>query len=200
MPAQSTTEVGTVAVTAAVVTHHKFTVDQYYQMAEIGILTPGQRVELIEGEIVDMAPIGRRHAACVDRLNNTFAPGLSGRAIVRVQGPLRLHDHSEPEPDLIILRWRDDFYAGREPGPEDALLVIEVAETSECYDRQVKGPLYAAAGIREVWLVDLVAATITNYREPSPAGYAQAIVVTGDDVLAPLAFPDLSLTAARILG
>ncbi len=185
---------------AIAITRHRFTVDEYYRMAESGILTPGQRVELIEGEIVDMTPIGRRHMACVDRLTRDFVSALGDRAIVRVQGALRLHDYSEPEPDLVILRPRDDFYAGQDAGPDDALLVIEVADSSEHYDRQVKVPLYARAGIREVWLVDLTAGRITSYRQPGPDGYAEAIVAGGDDTLRPLAFPDFGLTAARILG
>jgi Uma2 family endonuclease len=189
-----------VSVMAIAVTHRRFTVNEYYRMAEVGILSPDERVELIEGEIVDMAPIGSRHAACVDRLNRDFVPALGDRAIVRVQGPLRLHDYSEPEPDLVILRPRDDFYAEETPGPADALLVIEVADTSERYDRQVKVPLYAQAGIPEVWLVDLTAGNITVYRGPGPDGYAEATVATGADELSPLAFPDFVLTAARILG
>ncbi|HLH26044.1 MAG TPA: Uma2 family endonuclease [Chloroflexota bacterium] len=185
---------------ASAVTRHRFTVDEYFRMAETGILRPGQRVELIDGEIVDMTPIGRRHMACVDRLTREFVSGLGDRAIVRVQGSLRLHDYSQPEPDLVILRPRDDFYAGEDAGPDDALLVIEVADTSEHYDRQVKVPLYARAGIPEVWLVDLAAATVTRYREPGPDGYAQALVASGEDELRPLAFPDFVLSAARILG
>ncbi|HEY7067276.1 MAG TPA: Uma2 family endonuclease [Chloroflexota bacterium] len=188
-----------VTATATLATY-RFTVDEYYRMAEAGILTPVQRVELIEGEIVAMAPIWNRHAACVDRLTHDFVLGLGDQAIVRVQGPLRLHDYSEPEPDLIILRPRSDFYASGHPGPGDTLLVIEVADTTERYDRQVKVPLYARAGIPEVWLVDLTAGTVTIYREPSPTGYAQVIVVSGDDALSPLAFPEFRLTAAHVLG
>lgn len=185
---------------AVALAHHRFTVDEYFRMAETGILKRGQRVELIQGEIVDMTPVGRRHMASVDRLNRDFVPALGDRAIVRVQGSLRLHDFSQPEPDLAVLRPRDDFYAGEDAGPADALLVIEVADTSEHYDRAVKVPLYARAGIPEVWLVDLVAMNVTIYRAPAPDGYAQTMVVSGDDALSPLAFPDLSLTAARILG
>ncbi len=169
-------------------------------MAETGILAPDARVELIEGEIVDMAPLGRRHMSCVDRLTHDFVTTLGERAIVRIQGALRLSDHSEPEPDLVVLRPRADYYAGEDAGPEDTLLVIEVADSSERYDRQVKVPLYARSGIPEVWLVNLIAGTVTVYREPGPTGYAQVIVVTGDDPISPLAFPDFSLTAARILG
>jgi Uma2 family endonuclease len=192
------TEVGDVAIA---ITHHRFTVDEYHRMAEAGILQREQRVELIEGEIVDMTPIGRRHMACVDRLTRDFVRGVGDRAIVRVQGSLRLHDHSEPVPDLVLLRPRDDFYADSDAGPEDALLVIEVADTSEHYDRHVKVPLYARAGIPEVWLVDLTAGSIiTIHREPSPTGYAQTFAARGDDELSPLAFPDLTLTAGHVLG
>ncbi len=185
---------------AIAITRHRFTVDDYYKMAETGILAYKQRVELIEGEIVDMTPIGRRHAASVDRLTDLFARGLGDRAIVRVQGPLRLHDRSEPQPDLVVLRRRADFYAQSDAGPEDTLLVIEVADTSEHYDRLVKVPMYARAGIPEVWLVDLTAVRITAYREPSASGCAQAIVAAGTDELSPLAFPDFVVSAARILG
>src|SRR5690348_15840732 len=119
---------------AVVATYHRFTVDEYERMAETGILQRHQRVELIDGEIVDMTPIGRRHMAGVDRLNREFVLALGDRAIVRVQGSLRLHDYSESEPDLVILRPRDDFYAGEDAGPEDVLLLIEVADASEHYD------------------------------------------------------------------
>jgi Uma2 family endonuclease len=197
MRAQSPTEASDVVIT---VTRHRFSADEYHRMAETGILGPEQRVELIEGEIVDMAPIGPRHMASLDRLNRFFVSGLGERAIVRVGGSIRLPLDSEPEPDLVVLRPRDDFYVRTFAGPEDVLLVIEVADTSERYDRQVKVPLYARAGISEVWLVDLVAATITIYREPKATGYAQAIVATGDAELRPLAFPDLALSTARILG
>ena len=186
---------------ALAVTHRRFTVDEYYRMAEVGILSEDERVELIAGEIVHMTPIGRRHMACVDRLTRDFVLALGHRAIVRVQGSLRLHDYSQPGPNLVILRPRDDFYAGADADPADALLVIEVADTSdEYYDRQVKVPLYAQAGIPEVWLVDLTAGSVTVYREPSPDGYVQAVVATGPSELSARAFPDFILRAARILG
>jgi len=178
---------------------HRFTWDEYHKMAETGILAPTQRVELIEGEIVDMPPIGRRHVACVSRLTHVFVRGVGDRAVVFVQSPLRLADHSEPEPDLVVLRPRADFYAGSDAGPRDVLLVIEVADTSEHYDRHVKLPLYARHGIPEVWLVDLTVGSITAYRQPGAEGYEQTIVATGQDELRPLAFPDLVVTAASIL-
>jgi Uma2 family endonuclease len=146
------------ASTAETLPHkHRLTRDEYYRMAETGILAPDARVELVEGEIIDMAPIGSPHAARVSRLAKIFTLALAERAIVNVQNPLVLNEYSEPEPDITVLRYREDFYAGGHPRPEDVLLVIEVADTSLQYDRDVKLPLYAAHGIPEYWLVDLPA-------------------------------------------
>src|SRR5712692_3167368 len=181
------------------IARHRFTWDEYHKMAETGILAPTQRVELIEGEIVDMTPIGRRHVACVARLTHIFVRGVGDRAVVLVQSPLRLAEHSEPQPDLVVLHPRADFYAERDAGPRDVLLVIEVADTSEHYDRHVKVPLYAQHGIPEVWLVDLTAGSVTAYRQPGAEGYEQTIVARGHDELRPLAFPDFVVTAASIL-
>lgn len=185
---------------AMAVARHRFTVAEYHRMGEAGILGEDERVELIDGEIVDMTPIGRRHQACVDRRNDLLVSSLRGRAIVRVQGSLRLDEHSEPQPDLVLLRYRPDYYATSDAGPADTLLVIEVAETSARYDRRVKVPLYARAGIPEVWLVDVDAGRVATYREPDPQGYRRVLTVRGQDRLAPLAFPDLALTAADVLG
>jgi Uma2 family endonuclease len=185
---------------AIAIPRHRFTVDEYYKMAETGILAPRQRVELIEGEVVDMTPIGRRHMACLDRLAELFFSALLGRAIIRTQGALRLGEHSEPQPDLVILKRRADYYADVDAGPDDALLVVEVADTSEHYDRLTKVPLYARAGIPELWLVDINAMTVTVYRQPRADGYADVRVYASDEPLSPLAFPDLVLTPARILG
>lgn len=127
-----------------------FTVEEYHRMAEAGILREDDRVELLEGEIVEMTPIGSRHAACVDRLNQLGVRGVGPRAIVRVQSPVRLGERSEPQPDLTLLRARPDFYAHAHPGPADVLLIIEVAEASADADRTVKMPLYARAAIPEV--------------------------------------------------
>jgi Uma2 family endonuclease len=125
-------------------------------MAEAGIFTEDDRVELIEGEVVAMSPIGPRHAACVRKLARLIRDRVSSTAaIVDVQDPIRLSEHSEPLPDISILRPRDDFYADGHPGPEDVLVLLEVADASVMYDRNTKLPLYARAGIAEVWLVDL---------------------------------------------
>ena len=138
--------------------------------------------------------------ACVDRLTELFIHGLGDRAIVRVQGSIRLLEHSEPQPDLVLLRRRPGFYATSDAGPADTLLVIEVADTSLRYDRDVKVPLYARVGIPEVWLVDLTDGSITSHREAGPQGYGRVVTARGDEPLSPQAFPELVLTAERILG
>ena len=185
---------------AVQVSRRRFSVDEYYLMAKAGILHEDDRVELIEGEIVDMAAISSKHQACVDRTAQLFFQRADGRAIVRVQGPIRLSEYSEPQPDIALLRPRADFYAASHPGPPDVLLVIEVSLTSEEYDRQVKIPLYARAGIPEVWLVDLEGGSIEVYREPSSEGYRLVRTVRGDERLAPESLPGLELTARDILG
>jgi len=168
-------------------------------MAEAGILSEDDRVELIEGEIVEMSPIGSHHAACVKRLNRLFSRSVSD-AVVSVQDPIRLSEYSEPEPDLALLRPRADFYAEALPGPEDTLLVVEVMETSAQYDRERKLPLYAEAGIPEVWLVDLAAECIEVYRRPSPDGYEDVRRRCRGERLSPQAFPDVELAVDEVLG
>ena len=177
----------------------RFTVEEYYRMAQAGILSENDRVELIEGAIVEMAAIGSRHAACVGRLTAVFSAAQTG-GIVWVQNPIRLGEHSEPQPDLALLRPRPDFYASAHPGPGDVLLLIEVSETSTDADREVKVPLYARAGIAEVWLVDLEAEGIELYRQPSAEGYRESRQARRGEALSPGAFSDLTLTADEILG
>jgi len=149
----------------------RFTVDDYHRMVEAGILSDDDRVELIDGEIIEMVAIGSRHAACVDRLARLCSAGVRNRAIVRVQNPILLSEHSEPQPDLALLRPRRDFYAAGHPGPQDILLVVEVADTSAETDREIKLPLYARAGIPEVWVVALAETHVEAHRKPSPGGY-----------------------------
>lgn len=133
----------------------KFTLEQYHKMAESGILTEDDRVELIRGEIVEMSPIGRRHAACVRRLVTLFSEKLRLRAIVDTQNPVELSDRSEPQPDVALLQPRPDFYEAGHPKAKDIFLLVEVADTTAETDRDVKIPLYAEDGISEVWLVDI---------------------------------------------
>jgi Uma2 family endonuclease len=178
----------------------RFTVDDYHRMAKAGILTEDDRVELIEGQIVEMAPIGRRHASRVDRLNRLLQRLVGDKAIVRVQGPVRLDPYSEPQPDLALLRPRDDFYEAAHPGPADILLLVEVADSSVVYDRGTKLLIYARAGIPEVWLEDLTRNGIEVYRSPSPQGYQQTHRVGRGQRIAPQAFPDLDLAVDDILS
>ena len=183
------------------ITRRRFTVDEYHRMAEAGILGEDDRVELLEGEIVEMSPIGWRHQACVDRLTQWLVPALQGRAILRPQGPIRLGEDSAPQPDLVVLRPRADFYAEGGPGPGDVLWLVEISDTSLRYDRDVKVPLYARYGIPEVWLVDLEGEQVLVYRDPrSEGGYRLAEVFGRGARLAPRAFPDLELAVDEILA
>ena len=177
-----------------------FTVGEYYRMAEAAILTEEDRVELIAGQIVAMSPIGSRHAACVDRLNGLLHRQLEQDFIVRVQSPIALDAYSEPEPDLVLLRPRTDFYADAHPAASDVLLAVEVADTSADYDRTVKVPLYAQAGIPEVWLIDLQESRIEVFAQPQGGAYQQRIEVTADATLTSPTVASLELTTADVLG
>jgi Uma2 family endonuclease len=179
---------------------HPVTVDQFDRMVEAGVFGPDERLELIGGEIVDMSPIGSRHQACVDRLTSMFAPALPGRAIVRVQGSVRITDLSQPQPDLALLRPRDDFYVDAHPGPADVLLVVEVADTSLSYDRWTKLPLYAKAGVPEAWVIDLNGGVVDIAAQPGEHGYGVLAQRDRDGVLSPAAFPDLSFPVVEVLG
>ena len=178
----------------------RFTVDEYHQMGRAGILHEDDRVELIEGEILEMTPIGRRHAAGVKRISRLFWQRFDDAAVISVQDPVRLDAHTEPQPDVALLRPRADFYEAGHPGPADILLIVEVAETSAALDRRVKLPLYARSGIPEVWLVELSKLTVTAHRDPGPGGYKTVRTVRRGETIAPLAFPDRELTVAEMLG
>lgn len=152
-----------------------FTVSEYQEMARTGILAEDERVELVEGEIVRMSPIGRRHVAVVNRLNTLLAAKLRKGVIVSVQNPIRLGRRSEPQPDIAVLRPNPGFYAEALPEPKDILLIIEVADTTLEMDRNVKLPLYAKAGAPEVWIVDLVGEIVEAYCEPYAGDYRRRI-------------------------
>ena len=185
---------------AVVVQRYRFTVDQYHRIGEIGIFDPDRRVELVDGEIFEMSPIDPWHARVVMFLNHHFVTGLAGRAIVSVQSPTELDPRSEPQPDLMILNWRPDFYGTAHPRPEDALLLVEVANTSLRHDRLRKLPAYARAGVPEVWIVSRPADAIEVFREPSKHGYREHQTFRRGERLAPAAFPDLVLAVDDILG
>jgi Uma2 family endonuclease len=182
------------------IARRKFTTKEYHRMAEAGILQPDERVELIEGDVVEMAPIRSRHAACVMRLSSLINRRAGDIALVNPQNPVFLREHSEPQPDISILRPREDFYATGHPRPDDILLVVEISDTTLEYDRGRKVPLYARANVPEVWLVDLNDARIEVYREPEIGGYRQVSVITGDQLLSPQSLPQLSVTPREILG
>jgi hypothetical protein len=177
-----------------------FTADEYQRLGEAGILPPDARVELLDGVIVEMTPIGSSHAACVDRLNVRLQRSCGERAIVRVQGPIRLNAYSEPQPDLSLLKPRADFYGSAHPGPNDVLLVIEVADASLRFDRDVKMPLYARAGVAEYWLIDVVNDTVEVFGQPSPGGYLASEVASRGDRLPTRALSGIDLMVTDILG
>ena len=177
----------------------RFNADEYEQMGRAGILGEDDRVELLDGEIVEMTPIGLRHADCVNRLARGLVLAFDEVAVVLVQNPIRLSDRSEPQPDLALVRRQSDLYASSHPTPTDILLIVEVADTSVESDRRVKVPLYARGGILEVWLIDLNQETVTAYRDPRRGGYRTAQVARRGDELAPITFPDRAIAIADIL-
>ena len=177
-----------------------FTADEYHRLGEAGILQEDDRVELVEGELVLMTPIGARHAACVDRLNVLIQRCFGDRGIARVQGPVRLDQFSELQPDITVLKPRLDFYASAHPQGDDILLAIEVADSSRRYDREVKGPLYAGSAIPEFWLVDLVRETVEVFRQPGADGYEICRVTPRGERLPIAALPGTELTVDEVLG
>jgi Uma2 family endonuclease len=185
---------------AVALLRRRFTVDEYHRMAEVGILQHDERVELIDGEIIEMGPIGAPHGRCVIYLTEVFVRRLEGRAVVSPQNSLRLDRWQEPQPDLILLRPPLARYAKHIPSTGDALLITEVADTSQYRDRLVKLPRYAAAGIPEVWIVDLDAGVVEAYRDPAAEEYRDVRRAERGEAVAPAAFPDVVLEVADILG
>ena len=181
-------------------TRRLLTTADYHSMIEAGILGPEDRVELLAGEIYEAASVSSPHASCVMRLNKWFSTRVGDRALVNVQNPVELSAVSEPEPDLTLLVPRGNFYADRNPGPADVLLLIEVALSSYAFDRDLKLPLYAEAGIREVWLIALERRVIEVYRDPSEGSYRKVARHRAGDTLAPIAFPDLELGVSELFG
>ena len=175
-----------------------FIIEEYYAMAEAGILAPDERVELIDGEIIPMSPMKSGHAASVDSLNHGLTSQLGHRAHVRAQCPVRLDSNTEPEPDIAILKWRDNFYAHAHPGPEDILLIIEVSDTTLNQDRDMKLPMYARFGIPETWIANIRDRQAEVYAQPSNGEYQRSRVVGIDETLTLPVFEDVSLPVSRI--
>ncbi len=176
-----------------------FTVCDYYAMADAGIFTEDDRVELLDGQVIAMAPIGSRHAGCLNTLNRLLITQVGLRAVVGVQNPVRLDGGSEPHPDVTLLRPRADSYSSSHPGPGDVLLLIEVADMTVDDDRYDKLPVYARAGIPEYWIVNLPDECVEVYTEPSGDGYGASRVVGMDGEVSPGAFGDISLAVGQII-
>jgi Uma2 family endonuclease len=189
-----------VEVATPTFTLHKFTVEDYRRMGEAGVLSPDVRVELIEGEIVDTSPIGKRHAACVARLNRMLTLSLQQVALVWTQNPIDLNEHSEPQPDLALLKPRDDFYEHAHPQPEDILIIIEVSDTTLEYDRKIKVPLYARAGIPEVWIVNLADESVETFAEPSGGAYQTTAAFSRGEEIQSRSLAALRLSVSEIFG
>jgi Uma2 family endonuclease len=178
----------------------RFTVDEYQRMGEAGLFSEKDRVELIDGEILTMSPIGPPHCGAVDRAARALILAVGRRAIVRVQGPIDLNRYTEPEPDIVLLYSRSDFYGSGHPQPADVLLVVEIADSSSRFDREVKVPLYARAGVVEYWLVDLNAQKVTRYSAPENGTYREVSRHERGQVLSLSAVPDCAIPVAELLN
>lgn len=179
---------------------HKLSVSDYYRMGEAGILHEDDRTELIEGELIDMAPIGCYHAGIVGRLTRMFIENTGCFAIVWAQNPVHLDNFSEPQPDLMLLKPRPDDYTESLPEPGDVLVLIEVADSSIHYDRKTKLPLYARHGIPEVWLVDLNTRQVERYSQPSETGYGHQETFDSQQTLTPLQIPKVTVDLAQLFS
>jgi Uma2 family endonuclease len=180
---------------------YRFTVDAYHRMGDAGVLTEDTPVELIDGDIIAMSPVGSRHVACVNRLDDLFHERLPRNSvIVQVQSPVVLGEHYEPEPDVAVLRFRADYYAEALARPADVLLLVEVADSSLPFDQEVKLPVYARAGIPEVWIADLDGGTIERYTDPTNEGYARSESAGHGTSLAAATLPALVIRVDEALG
>jgi GxxExxY protein len=176
-----------------------FNVYEYYKMAEVGILRDDVRTELINGEIIEMSPMGARHASAVSRLTEFLVTLLKGKAQLRPQLPLRLNDYNEPEPDLCFVKPRLDHYGKKHPGSSDTLLAIEVSDSSLRYDRDVKSVLYATTRVPEFWIVHLKGDVLLVFRDPSKGQYKTSLTLHRGESVAPLAFPETETLTRQIV-
>lgn len=178
---------------------HRFSVKEYYRMAETGVLPLDARVELLNGQIIDMSPIGPFHGGLVGRLTRLFSKLSRDRWLVWPQNPLHLDDHSEPEPDVMLLKPAGDDYTTRHPRPDDVFLLIEVSDSTLDYDREEKLPAYGRAGVAEVWIVNLNEQTVEVYREPTFTGYGSKTILRAGNQAVPLFFPDAAIDVGELL-
>ena len=180
------------------VTRRRFTVHEYHRMGEAGILHEDDRIELIDGELVEMTAIGTRHFNCVNRLNHLLVGKAGDDAIVSIQNPVRLNEYSEPQPDAALIRTRD--YSGSLPTPEDVLLLIEVSDTTLAYDHGVKLPRYAEAGIPEVWIVNLPGQRIEHHTGPSGDLYGHVHLARRGEKIESISLHGLGVNVDAVLG
>lgn len=185
----------------SILKRRRFTLEEYHRMGEAGILDEDERVELIDGEIVEMTPIGPGHASIVARLNHVFAARLGDRALIWAQNPVTFRrQRSELQPDIVLLPPRPDFYRSGHPEPADTLLVIEVMDSSVARDRRVKLPIYARSGVREVWLIDVTGENVEVCRDPTARGYLDRRVIDRSGSLGPQAVPDVTFRVVDLIG
>jgi|SRR5579862_5441287 len=177
-----------------------FTVEEYLRMGEAGIFHPEARLELIEGEIIEMSPVGDRHIGCVNRATALFSSRLAGKAIVSVQNPVRLSRYTEPQPDLVLARPREDYYSGKRLSAEDTFLVIEISDSTVRYDRNRKMPLYAKAGVPELWIENLQEDIILVFRDPGPVTFLTEMMFRRGELLSPAAFPEITFKVEELIG
>lgn len=179
---------------------HRITVDELYRMVEVGLLDPKARVELIEGEIIDMAPIGNPHMATVDRLNELLIRTVGERAIVRCQGAVQLGEYSAPQPDLTLLARREDYYSSRRAIASDILLMIEVSDTTLQYDSGRKMSLYARHNVPELWVIDVPSARLLLFRQPSGEGYLERSILEAPDMMSIEKLPGVTIDTSSLFG
>ena len=181
-------------------TRRRISVDEYMKMAEVGILKESERVELIDGDIIEMSPIGNPHEASTSASHRLLAPlFIEGRVVLRVQGHVRLDENNRPEPDLALLKWRDDLYGSQSPAPEDILLVIEVSDSTLASDRSVKLALYARFDIPEVWIENISDRVVEAYANPVDGQYTESRIYRPGETITPRAFPDVSLSVNELI-
>jgi Uma2 family endonuclease len=178
---------------------HRINLDEWRRMGEAGIFPPESRIELIDGEIIEMSPIGFNHAGHLKRLNKLFSSLIGDQAIVSIQDPVQLGDLSEPEPDFMLLRPEPGFYSTRHPQADDVLLLVEIADSSLTFDRSQKMRLYAAHNIPEYWLLNLNSSYLEVYRQPQPSGYAEKSVLHRGDTVQLLLMEHIRVNVADIL-
>jgi Uma2 family endonuclease len=178
----------------------RISTERYQRMVTTGVLTRNDQVELIEGEILDRAPIGAKHAAATARLARLFILAVGDTAVISPGGPVNLGDYSEPQPDVLLLKARADDYRAKIPDTADVLLLIEVSDSTLAFDQSIKRDLYARYGIADYWVVDVNDNRIVTYREPSAKGYGQVLEFAMNDSVSPQAFPDVKITFGKIFG